>query len=254
MKMNGYCHHYKQFLNPGKRCHCQSNSFRFGVTCFDNNNTCSNNCVQNKTQSYVEQTLGNDFIPLAIETYSYLHPCFDSFLISCVHAYIVRHQQTSLVPSMHIYHYRQQMSIALQRAQAITILQQVATFNHNSSSLPHIPTSAHPSLANLWQMIPFQNYVFHFIIIVFIVLIFLLCLHLLQHAFYFLGIDFHSCLYIYKVSLIHGHIDTQSDRKMDVKKFLLCFCLFNECARLQHKKQEGLRNPIQMYTHTVKQR
>jgi len=91
MKMNGYCHHYKQFLNPGKRCRCQSNSFRFGVTCFDNNNTCSNNCVQNKTQSYVEQTLGNDFIPLAIETYSYLHPCFDSFLISCVHAYIVRH-------------------------------------------------------------------------------------------------------------------------------------------------------------------
>jgi hypothetical protein len=68
--------------------------------------------VQDKTQSYIEQVPRDDFIPLAIETYGCLHPRFDSFLTSCVHAYMAHHQQTSLVPSMLIFHYRQQMSIA----------------------------------------------------------------------------------------------------------------------------------------------
>ncbi len=48
--------------------------------------------VQDKTWFYTERTLGDDFIPLAIETYSCLHPHFDSFLTICVHAYVARHQ------------------------------------------------------------------------------------------------------------------------------------------------------------------
>jgi hypothetical protein len=47
--------------------------------------------AQDKAQSYIERTLGNDFIPLAIETYGCLHPHFDSFLTSYVHAYITCH-------------------------------------------------------------------------------------------------------------------------------------------------------------------
>jgi len=39
-----------------------------------------------------------------------------------------------LVPSMLIFYFKQQMSIAFQRAQAITILQRMATLNHNFSS------------------------------------------------------------------------------------------------------------------------
>jgi hypothetical protein len=39
--------------------------------------------TQEKTQSYVKQTLGDDFIPLAIETYGCFHSCFDSFLTTC---------------------------------------------------------------------------------------------------------------------------------------------------------------------------
>jgi hypothetical protein len=39
--------------------------------------------VQKKTRSYVKQTLGDDFIPLAIETYGCLHSHFDSFLTVC---------------------------------------------------------------------------------------------------------------------------------------------------------------------------
>jgi len=82
--------------------------------------------TQNKAQSHIEQMSRDDFIPLALKTYSCLHPCFDSLLTSCVHTNIVRHQQTSLVPSMLIFYYGQQMSIALQRAQAIAILQWAA--------------------------------------------------------------------------------------------------------------------------------
>jgi hypothetical protein len=44
------------------------------------------------------------------------------------------------------------MSIALQRAQAIAILQQDAALGQGSSSLPHIIASASPSLSNLCQM------------------------------------------------------------------------------------------------------
>jgi hypothetical protein len=107
--------------------------------------------AQDKAWSYIEQVLGDDFIPLAIKTYSCLCPCFDSFLISCVHVCIVCHQQTPLVPLMFISLYKQWVSIALQHAQAIAILQWVATFSESSSSLPHIPANAPPSLVDLWQ-------------------------------------------------------------------------------------------------------
>jgi intracellular septation protein A len=47
--------------------------------------------VQNKARSYTERVLGDDFIPLAIETYDCIHFHFDSFFIFCVHANIARH-------------------------------------------------------------------------------------------------------------------------------------------------------------------
>jgi hypothetical protein len=55
---------------------------------------------------------------------------------------------------MFISYYRQQVSIALQCAQAIAIFQQVATSSHNSS-LPHVLTNAPSSLADFWQRMPF---------------------------------------------------------------------------------------------------
>jgi hypothetical protein len=111
--------------------------------------------IQNKTWSYIEQAPRDDFIPLAIKTYSCLHPRFDSSLTSCVHANTAHHQQTSLVPSMLISHYRQWVFIALQHSQVITILHEATMFNHNFSSFPHIPTNAPPSLANLWERMPY---------------------------------------------------------------------------------------------------
>jgi hypothetical protein len=106
--------------------------------------------TQDKARIYTQRTSRDDFIPLAIDTYDYLHPYFDSFFTSCLHANIARHEQTSLVPPMLIFYYRQQMSIALQGAQAIAIFQRAAVLNHNSSFLPHIPTSAPTSITNLW--------------------------------------------------------------------------------------------------------
>jgi len=111
--------------------------------------------IQNKTQSYTKRVPRNDFIFFAIENYNRFHPHFDSFLTFFVHAYIVHHQQLSLVPLMFISHYRQQMSITLQCVQAITIHQQVATLSESSSSLLHILVHAPPSLANLWHRMPF---------------------------------------------------------------------------------------------------
>ncbi len=112
------------------------------------------NIAQDKALSYTKQAPGDDFIPLVIETYSCFHLHFDSFLTTCVHAYITHHQQTSLVPLMFIYHYKQRVSIALQHTQAIAILQWVVTLNHSSSSLSHIPTNAPPSLVDLWHRMP----------------------------------------------------------------------------------------------------
>jgi hypothetical protein len=57
--------------------------------------------AKEKTRSYTKQTLGDDFIPLAIETYG----CFDSFLIACAHTIIMCHQRSSLVPSKLISYY-----------------------------------------------------------------------------------------------------------------------------------------------------
>jgi hypothetical protein len=54
---------------------------------------------------------------------------------------------------MFFLHNRQHVFIALQCAQAITILQQGATLGQASSSLPHIITNAPLSPIGLWQMI-----------------------------------------------------------------------------------------------------
>jgi hypothetical protein len=43
-KMNGYCHHYRQFLNLSELCHCWSNLNKFDVVCFNDNNACNNSC------------------------------------------------------------------------------------------------------------------------------------------------------------------------------------------------------------------
>jgi hypothetical protein len=47
---------------------------------------------KDKAQSYTKRAPKDDFIPLAITTYSCFHPHFDSFFTSCVHANIARHQ------------------------------------------------------------------------------------------------------------------------------------------------------------------
>jgi hypothetical protein len=108
--------------------------------------------AQEKTWSCIERTLGNDFIPLAIETYGCLHFCFDSFFTTCAHTSIAHHQRFSLIPSMLVSYYWQCMSIALQHVQAIAIIQWVVPLGQGSSLLPHIKSSAPMAVANLWQM------------------------------------------------------------------------------------------------------
>jgi len=101
--------------------------------------------VQEKGRSYIERTLGNDFIPLVIKTYKCCHSHFDSFFTTCAQTIIACHQRFSLVPSMFVFYYKQHLSIALQHAQAMAILQQVVTLGWGSSFFPHIIVSA-PSL------------------------------------------------------------------------------------------------------------
>jgi hypothetical protein len=59
------------------------------------------------------------------------------------------------IPLMLVSNYQQRVSIALQCAQAITILQWVATLGQGFSSCPHIIVSAFLSLIDLWQMTTF---------------------------------------------------------------------------------------------------
>ncbi len=70
----------------------------------------------------------------------------------------------SLVPSMLVFYYWQHLSIALQCAQAIMILQRAIALGRNFSFLPHVIISAPPSLANLWQMTILFSWVFFVII------------------------------------------------------------------------------------------
>jgi hypothetical protein len=69
--------------------------------------------TQEKTMSYAERTLGDDFIPFAFETYGCFHFCFDSFFTVCACITITRHQQSFSVSSILISHYQQRVSITL---------------------------------------------------------------------------------------------------------------------------------------------
>jgi hypothetical protein len=44
MEMNRYCHHQRWFLDLGECCHRWFNLYRFGVACFDDDNTWNNSC------------------------------------------------------------------------------------------------------------------------------------------------------------------------------------------------------------------
>jgi hypothetical protein len=92
-----------------------------------------------------------DFIPLAIETYECLHPHFDFLRARLYNSPLAN----LLVLSMLISCYKQRVSIILECAQTITILQWVAMLSHNFSSFPHILANAPTSLADLWHMMPF---------------------------------------------------------------------------------------------------
>jgi len=119
----------------------------------DNDNTFNDDGCSRKNMIMHERTLDNDFIPLVIETYRCCHSHFDSFFIACAQTTIACHQWSFLVPSMFVFYYKQHMSITLQHAQAMAILQQVVTFGQGSSFLPHVIISAPSLVANLWQMI-----------------------------------------------------------------------------------------------------
>jgi hypothetical protein len=101
------------------------------------------------------------------------------------HASITHHQLTSLVPLMLISYYMQWVSIAFQHVRANAIFQRVATFNHDSSSLPHIPTSwfvakdAFLTLGLLLHYCCFDCFDFFF-----------MCLH----ALYFMWMDIYKVL------------------------------------------------------------
>ncbi len=43
-KMNGHYHHQRQFSYLGRCCHYQLDSYRFGETCFNDNNAWSDSC------------------------------------------------------------------------------------------------------------------------------------------------------------------------------------------------------------------
>jgi hypothetical protein len=121
-KMNGYCHHQIQFLNSSEHYHCQSDSYKFGVVCFDDDNTCNDNCRSKQGTILHIMSIRRWFHSPSHKTYDCFHLRFDSFFTSCVHACITHHQQTSLVFFMFISHYRQWVSIALQHVQTIVIL------------------------------------------------------------------------------------------------------------------------------------
>jgi hypothetical protein len=112
---------------------------------------------QEKTRSYNEQALGNDLIPITIETYGCFHFPFDSFFIACAQTTITHHQRSSLVLFMLLSYYQQHVFIVLQHAQGIMIFQHVVTLGRGSSSLPHILPNAPSSLANFWQRIALSS-------------------------------------------------------------------------------------------------
>ncbi len=91
-KTNGYCHHQKQFSNLGRIVIANPTCIDLVQHVLMMTTHSAKVIAQDKARSYTKQTPGNDFIPLAIKTYNCLHLYFDSFLTSCVHANIARHQ------------------------------------------------------------------------------------------------------------------------------------------------------------------
>ncbi len=161
---------------------------------------------------------------------------------------IHRHQQTSLIPSMLTFYYKQRMLVALQCAQAIGILQQVAILNHNSLFLLHIQANALPSLANLRQKdvllalrLPLHCYYFDGLDFPF------MCLHLLRHVLNFLWMDFHPCIYICSrfpsssLSLIYDHSTNRETLKLLLLlvfglRFDIDMCCKGTCKFLKKNK------------------
>ncbi len=88
METNGCCHHQRRFLNLGRCCHYWFNSYRFGATCFDDDNPCNNNCCS-KQKLFLHKTNAKKWFHSPYHRDLWLSPSLFWFLFtSCVHANI----------------------------------------------------------------------------------------------------------------------------------------------------------------------
>jgi hypothetical protein len=90
-KTNGYYHHQrglKTLVNVIIINSTHTNLIQHALTMTEHVTIV---VVQKKAQSYTKARAKRWFIPFVIKTYGCLHPHFDSFLTSCVHANIAHH-------------------------------------------------------------------------------------------------------------------------------------------------------------------
>jgi hypothetical protein len=82
MATSGYCVYSKWYAHFGRYNHYWSNSCKSCFTeCFFLGNVCI--AIQEKIASYCDQYLEDDFIPLIVEIFKYLHQQVEDFLQWC---------------------------------------------------------------------------------------------------------------------------------------------------------------------------
>jgi len=117
--------------------------FKDDTMCIIHGNACNNNCCLGKN-TIIDIT----HIRRWFQSPCHRDLCLCSFLFWLLFCFFClgHYSWSSMVPIMVISYYEHYVSIVVQHEQAIAILQCVVKFRSQSSSLPHIITSASPLL------------------------------------------------------------------------------------------------------------
>jgi hypothetical protein len=113
------------------------------------------NVAQVEERNYHNQHLINQFLPLTIKVFDYLHKCADMFLDNSTNAIWSLKRSKGLHLSTLIIFLRQKVSITLQRVQTSSILNRVVDVGLVISQLPPVQDTPPITTSNLLQAIGF---------------------------------------------------------------------------------------------------
>jgi len=155
--MSRHCVCQRWHSHPSRRCHCWPNVSIFTSSILHNSRICHLWCSSSQEMSYCNWHPINQFLPLAIEIFGYLHKHVNVFLHDCANAIWSLKGLKGLHLSTLVTFFHQKVSITLQKMQMSSILSQAIAIGLVTSWFPPLQNTPPITVTDLLQVVNFWH-------------------------------------------------------------------------------------------------